>query len=269
MLESKVILSKSGNPFKTESAAKSALSRNTEITEPEAYTVAKLDTPEGGWGIVRIDEAPGEGELLTFTPGSQSTDTKEQTSKKTEKPDSKTEKTVSLPKIILNDGEPFAAQADASVAMSQLGIGTNTHQIVTCDTGWAIRRVHEELSQEELEKRAEEDKKEKCFMVTFAPMRDGNDEKTIPIGVNGDVVLCSRNKPIPLLERYLEALDHAEKEIYKVKPGQPLKSVGTMKLYPYTLGEQVPVERFYADRKKGTKENQQVWDRRGIKQDED
>jgi len=258
-----ITFTKSGEPFKTVAAAKSA--RAIRGWSKSTHDIVKSDT---GFGIKRItwDAVPEDVDV----PQPEIINLKEPVaSSMTLIAPTVSSATISQKdkKIILdfhNNDAPFNTRQDAEKIMIELQISGATHVVIPIGDGFGIARMAGVPDPETEKKRLEAAQDEKFFMVKIHSPSTDNEENVAKLGCNGEILLVKRGEEVPLPQRFIEVLEHGVRDHYKFEPGRPRKSVGKISTYPYEKGKEVSREFFEQWRRKGTEQNIEHWMKQGL-----
>jgi len=78
-------------------------------------------------------------------------------------------------------------------------------------------------------------KPEKYYRVVFNHKSSPNDEDDVTLIVNGEPLVIQRGVETIIPERYKECADHATYPVFRQKPNEARKQVGTVMVFPYSL----------------------------------
>lgn len=153
--------------------------------------------------------------------------------------------------IVAQSGTPFKTEAAAHSAAKSKGYPKEAYDIGEYGDGYAIY-LKEDAEMTEAEHHPIQPAPIAVPKTVQPAVRRGRHpegyaririhEKTSPeepesvlMEVNGERLHCKRNVPTILPKRFLKALDNAKRDVWRVKPGEDLKRVGTVAVATYTI----------------------------------
>lgn len=101
-------------------------------------------------------------------------------------------------------------------------------------------------------------KEEKYYRVTFLERQNEHEERDVTLGVNGEFLVIKRGVETIIPERYKECADHTTREVFTQKPNQPRKTVGHVKLFPYSVIGMATKEEYEKLKAEGTRTTREV-----------
>ena len=94
---------------------------------------------------------------------------------------------------------------------------------------------------------------EKYFWVIFNPKTSEYDTEKVLLTVNGEQLVITRGKEVPVPERYLECARHTTRPVYRQDPGKDRKIVSYVSTYSYNVVREATEEEFEQEKSKGNK----------------
>jgi len=147
--------------------------------------------------------------------------------------------------IYAKSGAPFKTAKAAKVALTHMSLNPDNYDIIPVlddDTeetvGWVAKPVVKE---------------EPYWWVVFQAKTAPQDPDQVNLSVDGEVVVCQRQKEVPLPQRFLECADHATYPQYRQLPNKPRKVVGWITMFPYTKVRKATREEFEEYLRQGTR----------------
>ncbi len=156
------------------------------------------------------------------------------------------EETKSPEQIFSNQGIPFSSEQRARAAIEQKGLSLDDYMVQSYENGYII-----------VPKPKRDAKPEKYYRVVFSHKTSPNDEDDVTLIVNGEPKVIQRGVETIIPERYKECADHATYPVFRQKPNEARKQIGSVMVFPYSLiGEATEEEyrKLLAEGNKKTKE---------------
>jgi len=125
--------------------------------------------------------------------------------------------------IFSSQGIPFKSEQRARSAIEQKGLSLDDYMVQSYEDGYIIVP------------RPKKDKVEKYYRVIFNHKSNPNDEDDVTLIVNGETLVCQRGVEVIIPGRYKECADHATYPVFKQRPNEARKQVGTVMVFPYSL----------------------------------
>lgn len=246
-----ITFTKTGEPFKTIAAAKSA-----RAIRGWSKTTHEIVKSADGFGIKKISWSPvEEAETAPKQPEPIAPIVSNATVNQRDK------------KIILdfhNGDAPFKTRQEAESVLIELQLTGATHIVLPVGDGFGIARMAGIPDPEAEKNRLVAAQNERYFMVKIQSPSNDNEENIAQIGHNGEILLVKRGEEVPLPESYIKVLETAVRDHYKYEPGKPRKVTGKIMTYPFERGKEVTREFFIEWRRRGTEQNIEHWTKQGL-----
>ena len=94
---------------------------------------------------------------------------------------------------------------------------------------------------------------EKFFWVMFNAKQHPTDTNDVELAVEGEVIVCQREKPICLPEKFLECARHTRYPHYEQLPDKPRKITAWIQTYPFQILKDGSQEEFETMLSQGTR----------------
>lgn len=222
-----LILAASGEPFKNEKGAKSAMTskgytdKTAEIVGyGEGFAIQPLGDPvkpdkvgKVAEGYVVQDDSYFEGEVVLQT-------------------------------IYMKPGVPFLTAKDAQGFITRNRINIGTNRIIGCEGGFAIYGDGQ---------KAPVPPKEKYWWVTFNERSNETDPEDVQLSVNGETLIIQRGKKVIIPDRYKECAEHALIQKFVQLPDKPRKHLSPIMKFPFTTHGEATEAEFRKMKTEGTK----------------
>ena len=134
------------------------------------------------------------------------------------------EETESPEQIFSSQGIPFKSEQKARAAIEQKGLNLDDYMVQSYEEGYII-----------IPKPKRDEIAEKYYRVTFNHKSSPNDEDDVTLIVNGEPLVIQRGIEVIIPNRYKEAADHANYPVFRQKPNESRKQIGTVMVFPYSL----------------------------------
>jgi len=140
------------------------------------------------------------------------------------------EETESPEQIFSNQGIPFSSEQRARAAIEQKGLSLDGYTVQSYEEGYIIVPKPKPKS-------------EKYYRIIFSHKTSPNDEDDVTLIVNGETLVIQRGVETIIPERYKECADHATYPVFRQRPNETRKQVGSVMVFPYSLtGEATEAE---------------------------
>ena len=133
------------------------------------------------------------------------------------------EETESPEQIFSNQGVPFKSEAAARAAISHKNLDADLYMVQSFEDGYIIVP------------KPKQDTKEKYFRVVFNHKASPNDEDDVTLIVNGETLVLQRGVETIIPGKYKECADHATYPVFRQRPNEARKQIGTVMVFPYSL----------------------------------
>lgn len=165
------------------------------------------------------------------------------------------------PDVVLNpiDGEPWGSAEAAETALKSGEHGSPDElKVGKYQGGYAIFKLKDVLDAANPANRkdaAPKKKEQRYVEVEFMPSNSLQDQKQIPLGVDGMIIIVSRNERVILPENHLKVADSATHSVFDQQPGRDRMVIGKVSRAPYRIiRENVSREEFLNSLMKGNKQ---------------
>lgn len=138
--------------------------------------------------------------------------------------------------VYAKGGAPFKTPAAVKRGLKAEGLNPDNYEIIE------VKNDEEEVVGYAAQPARR--KEERYWWVMFQAKSSPQDPDQVNLSVDGEVVLCQRQKEVPLPERFLECADHATYPQSRIVPNRPRKIVAWVTLFPYTKIRQATREDF-------------------------
>jgi len=164
------------------------------------------------------------------------------------------------PDVVLNpkDGQPWAEKDAAEAAMRSGEFGSpDTLKVSTYQGGYAIYKIGDILKSANPASnkpgQAKAKKEQKYFEVQFFPTGSIQDQKQIPLGVDGHIIVVTRGTKVILSENHLGVADSAKHKVFDIQPGKDRQEVGEVSRAPYQVIREATKAEYFNFLKTGNK----------------
>jgi len=148
--------------------------------------------------------------------------------------------------IFSNQGIPFKSEQRARAAIEQKGLSLDDFTVRSHEEGYIIVP------------RPKRDKTEKYYRVTFNHKSSPNDEDDVTLIVNGETLVIQRGVEVIIPERYKECADHATYPVFRQRPNESRKQVGTVMVFPYSLMGEAAEQEYLKQLREGNKKTKEA-----------
>ena len=134
------------------------------------------------------------------------------------------EETESPEQIFSSQGIPFKSEQKARATIVAKGLSPDDYTVQSFEEGYII-----------VPKAKRDTRAEKYYRVTFNHKSSPNDEDDVTLIVNGETLVLQRGVEAIIPGRYKECADHATYPVFRQRPNESRKQIGTVMVFPYSL----------------------------------
>jgi len=156
------------------------------------------------------------------------------------------EDTESPEQIFSNQGIPFKSEQATRAAITKKGLSLDDYMVQSYEDGYIIVP------------KPKEDKVRKYYRVTFNHKSRPNDEDDVTLIVNGETLVIKRGVEVIIPERYKECADHATYPVFRQRPNESRKQIGTVMVFPYSLMGDATEKEYLIQLEKGNKQTKEA-----------
>lgn len=157
------------------------------------------------------------------------------------------EETENPEQIFSNQGVPFKSEERARAAISQKGLSLDDYTVQSYEDGYIIvPRPKRDVSAE------------KYYRVTFNHKSNPNDEDDVTLIVNGETLVLQRGVEVIIPGRYKECADHATYPVFRQRPNEARKQIGTVMVFPYSLMGEATEQEYLELLREGNKKTREA-----------
>ena len=157
-----------------------------------------------------------------------------------------TEVNESPEQIFSSQGIPFKSEQKARAAIEQKGLNLDDYTVQSFEDGYIIVP------------KPKRDSESKYYRVTFNHKSSPNDDDDVTLIVNGETLVIQRGVEVIIPERYKECADHATYPVFRQRPNESRKQVGTVMVFPYSLLGDATEKDFLKQREEGNKKTKEA-----------
>ena len=149
--------------------------------------------------------------------------------------------------IFSSQGIPFKSEQRARATITQKNLNPDDYTVQSYEDGYII-----------VPKAKRDIKAEKYYRVTFNHKSNPNDEDDVTLIVNGETLVLQRGTEVIIPGRYKECADHATYPIFRQKPNEARKQMGTVMVFPYSLIGEATEQEYLKLLRQGNKETREA-----------
>jgi len=156
------------------------------------------------------------------------------------------EETESPEQIFSGQGIPFKSEQKARAAITQKGLNPDDYVVRSHEDGYIIVP------------KPKQDTPEKYYRVTFNHKSSPNDEDDVTLIVNGEPLVIQRGVETIIPGRYKECADNATYPVFRQRPNESRKQIGTVMVFPYSLMGEASEHEYRKLLKEGNKKTKEA-----------
>jgi len=149
--------------------------------------------------------------------------------------------------IFSSQGIPFKSEQKARATILQKGLSPDDYTVQSFEEGYIIvPRPKRDVSAE------------KYYRVMFNHKSNPNDEDDVTLIVNGETLVLQRGVKVIIPGRYKECADHATYPVFRQRPNEARKQIGTVMVFPYSLIEEATEQEYLKLLQEGNKKTREA-----------